>query len=60
MIGQHITSKQTHGMRLSIDAEEESEDNGRGYSPEEVSNMVLRSAVGVVVGILSVFKVDLE
>lgn len=47
-------------MRLSADAEEELQGDGRGYSPEEVSNMVLRSAVGVVVGILSVFKIDLE
>lgn len=47
-------------MGLSADAEEEVQDDPRGYTSEKVSNMVLSSAVGVVVGNLSVFEIDLE
>lgn len=43
-----------------MNIEEESKDDGRNDTPEELSDMVLGSAVGIVVRILIVYEINLE
>lgn len=47
-------------MGLAVNIEEEPKYDGWDYTPEELSDMVLGSAVGIVVGILIVYEINLE
>lgn len=46
-------------MGLAVNIEKEPKDDGWDNTSEELSDMVLGSAVGVVVGILIVHKINL-
>lgn len=60
VLRRHVTSNQTHSMGLAVNIEKEPKDDRWNDTPEELSGMVLSSAVGIVVGILIMLKFNLE